>query len=68
MNQPTNNEQLTTRAIDLYNTRAVNFDEFNDILRIIKEHEAFASKFITTIERVAKKTTAPIEPTKEAIK
>ena len=56
MSQATNKEQLTTRAIELYNDRAVTFDEFNDLLRIIEEHEQFASKFIATIERIAKKT------------
>lgn len=52
----TKREQLTTRAIALYNERAVIFDEFQDLLRIIEKNEEFAAKFIATIERIAKQT------------
>ena len=49
-------QALIDRAINLFNDRAITFDEFNDLWRIIEKHEDFATKFITTIERVSKKT------------
>lgn len=56
MNQTAKHEQLTNDAIQLYNNGAVNYEEFQDLLKIIKESEPFAAKFIATIQRIAKQT------------